>query len=481
MQHLMFFISVILILVPLIYILKKKQFQVYFVYFVATSSFLIVNLLGSVSGNITGRYHQLGFSYIFLCTAVFFHVLFWVLQFFPKPNACINRPWAVRFLPSFNEYQYKLKKYVLGGVVFSFIAMCIFSLKVEPPFFLQYSLLKQGKPAHLLSEVDSFNSSVMKVTLPDGDKFTLLKPPAMNYRGVNVASHFLSERMYIVAVRSFHWFALAAFDLPLLLLSLVLTINLTLKDGSLTKEYKNWRKVLVWITIFTTVSSLWILSKDYLMYLIFTVYLIYVAYKNEIAFKNLSLVILISTVLLALLYRLYGANLNFNYPIVLGATLYHRLMEVYPWSAAVVYDLFPNKIPFLHGASVINMFHIFHRKTFFIATLTYWEIYGSHPGCAPVPAIFESYANWGWLGAIGTQLTIMLTILGISLLSWTEDIWLFSLACFLTIKLVKFWQAPLWYAMFEPTLMFFVIVMFVYYKLYIKSSKPKFILDKTMQ
>jgi hypothetical protein len=300
--------------------------------------------------------------------------------------------------------------------------------------------------------------------------------------GAPVDSFLVKERIHLVSTRAFHWFALVAFELPLFLLTLIFTIYLTIKNNiCLAKQYVNWTILLVMMVTFAVMSSLWILSKDYLIYLICNMYLVYLVFKNKIELKKLGLFLILLFIVLAILYAVYCKNLQYNYPVLLLATLFHRIMEVYPWASAVVYDMFPQHIPFLQGASMINLFHMFHMKSFNIGGLTYLKIYSSTGGSAPVPAIFESYANWGWKGIVITQFVIMLSIVVVSILSWSEDIWFFSLACYLTIKIVKFWQAPLWYAMFEPTLIFFVIMMFFCYQFFLNNMGNSILIKYSKQ
>lgn len=489
MIYLIYFLSIILIITPLVYILATQQFRTYFVYFTSAGSFLVINLLGSISPNITQKYNSLGYYLVFLLTAMSFHILFWILRSLSR--SCTNQSLACRLGPSFNKYNSKYTRYIFGSIIFSLFFMCMFSLTVSPPFFLRMSLLQGTNQsstimrtekistnlnaktssninAEMSSEKTSASSNIKAPQNINADTgpFTQMRlgPPA--------DSSLIKERMHIVSTRAFHWFALVVFELPLFLLTFVLTAYLTIKyNEGLTKQYINWRKLLVVVTAFAVISSLWILSKEYLIYLIFTMYLVYLVFKNKVEVKKLVFLLLFSLVVLAMLYAVYCRNLELNYPVLLVATLFHRIMEVYPWAGAVVYNIFPEQIPFLHGASMINLFHIFHTEPFNIGKLTYIKIYGMTGGSAPVPAIFESYANWGWTGAVITQVIIMLSILAISFLSWSEDIWVFSLACYLTIKIVKFWQAPLWYAMFEPTLIFFVMMMFGYYLCFLSNSR----------
>lgn len=474
MKYLIYFLSIILIITPLVYILVTQQFRTYFVYFTSAGSFLVINLMGAISPNITQKYNSLGYYIMFLLTAIFFHILFWILSSLSK--SCSDQPLAYRLRLSFNKYNSKYMRYIFGSIIFCLLFMCMFSLTVSPPFFLRMSLLQET------NQSSAITSSEKILATHAADEGAFVRNSVSAYENIGSFTHMrlgppvdsilIKERMHIVSTRAFHWFALIIFELPLFLLSLALTAYLTIKNNDhLTKQCINWRKLLIAVTVFAVISSLWILSKEYLIYLIFTMYLIYLVFNNKIEIKKLALLLTFSLIILAILYAVYCTDLKFDYPVLLAATLFHRIIEVYPWAGAVVYDVFPAQIPFLHGASMINLFHMFHIEPFDVGKLTYLKIYGMTGGSAPVPAIFESYANWGWKGVVITQVIIMLSILAISVLSWSEDIWLFSLACYLTIKIVKFWQAPLWYAMFEPTLIFFVVMMFGYYRCFLRDTK----------
>jgi hypothetical protein len=153
-----------------------------------------------------------------------------------------------------------------------------------------------------------------------------------------------------------------------------------------------------------------------------------------------------------------GFQLSGAFLADVSATVLHRVVEVYPWAAATTMYLFPERQPFLHGASMINLFGMFHYQQVDLASLIYPYIYNDVTGGAPVPAAFESWANFGWLGALLTIAIICVLAVVVTLLSWTRSPFAFSISVYLTLKSLLLWQAALWFGMLEPTVLVLIAV-----------------------
>lgn len=458
-----YWISILLLILPLGYIAVTQQIQKYFVYVVVTFSFMVLNLLGSVSPHITAYYHDIKFNMIFLQTALFFHLLFWVLFAYTKayPVPVLTD----RLNHSFKSEGSSMKTYLKFCLGVSFVGMIIFASTVSMPFFLRADLFT--------------NAGTIKIGL---NQFPHLMEPGINHAALGVQQKLIilgappgkliDERMNIITARAFHWFALCAFELPLFLVSLA-SVCFFLSRSQSSVEQKKWRTIFINVSLFAAIASLWILSKQYLIYLMALFFMVLMIFKNRIDIKILLYGSVAIFTTLGMLYIVYDHSIPNQFIYLLFATLFHRIVEIYPWSAAVAFDMFPKDMAFLGGRSMINLFHLFNFKPVSVANLIYTKIYGFPHGSCPLPAVFESYVNWGWSGVFVTNLIIVLTVFGVSVLSWSRNIWFFSLSCYLAIKLILFWQSPLWYGVYEPTLVFFVGLMCLFYGVWKRVFEKK--------
>lgn len=432
-------VSVLLVILPLAHIVKTKQLQKYFVYSVAVVTFLGLNLLGSISPSILS-YHAVGYHLVFLTTALLLNLSYVGLELSTQHHAIT--PCAQRLQPSFFKNVALLKAYLVIGIFVILIGGIVFTLTISPPLFFRFDLFHDLGLHHA--------------------KAMNLSEKTLNLLGAS--GSLINERMRIVTLRPFHWLALCIFELPLFLVLLTAVCYFTVRNTSQKLFIQAWLKIFICMTAIALITSVWILSKQYTTYLIFGFCLVIFLFKKYVDLKMFFYLSMGLFVFLMLSYALYDGGMNQNFFILLLPTLFHRIMEIYPWSGAVAYNIFPHHIPFLEGKSMINLFHLFHFEQVSVANIIYPKIYGMRGGSAPLPAIFESYANWGWMGVIAAECLIVLTICGVTWLSWSKNIWFFSLACYLTVKLILFWQAPLWFGVYEPTLIFFVLVMIGVYK-----------------
>lgn len=491
MNYAMYGLSLFLAGGPLVYILYNKQFSTYFPYFIANASFMALNLVGSLSSNITTNYNNLGFYGIGLITSCGFFMLFLGLK-----KLAVGRYEEIKVRVHSNNLMLSLKKnrnFLFGASLASLLAMLIFSLCVSPPFFLITKTLEQKPSAQLLQQQAS--ATTISTDLKSGNR--PVTPPINEVLAKIASTHpsspqtpdstssvvesstysarstnLLTSRISIVATRSFHWFALFGFELPMFLSVLtMLGLCFALSQKAAKKLKREWIAYMIAIFALSYTASFWILSKQYPSYLIASLFLTFFVYKNQISIKYVAILAVFFLSVLGLLYGFYTTlPLNALFHSV-GTILYHRIFEVYPWISAIVYSLFPGTYQYLDGQSVPNIFHVVNYQFVSLGNLIYPYIYMTTGGSAPVPAIFESYANWGWLGVFGSELIIFLTIFGVTVLSWSKNLFLIALAIYMSIKLILFWQAPFWFGVFESTWVLFCMVLFAVYKLLYRHDK----------
>ena len=114
---------------------------------------------------------------------------------------------------------------------------------------------------------------------------------------------------------------------------------------------------------------------------------------------------------------------------------------------------------------MINVFGAFNYEQVNLSELIYPYIYGELGGIgsAPLPAVFESYANFGWLGVLLSFVVIALLAITITRLSWSRRPIPFALSVFISIKMITIWVAPFWFGILEPTIVFLVAFLFLSY------------------
>lgn len=409
----LYVVSLLFLIVPLGHILVSGQFRRYFVYFVAGSGFLFLNLAGIVSPNLTKQWElPIGFYLIYFVTALSFLLLYVLLR-------SLHRRWF-RYSSEHMEYAGKLRPLkimitLLLLTTAASIALCWFML--SPPLLFRWDLY--------------------------GDWLGLAK-----------------ARVDIVLSPKFHWFALPLFEIPLFLVVLAFTVlHILKKDRS--EQLNRWRYYAGFITVAACFCSLLMLNKQYIMYLLAAVLLCGMVFANRLPVLKISGYVVL---LFSILYALYGVYTGVFDPRYIPAIIFHRIFEVYPWASSVAYHLFPGMYPFLHGKSVINLFGMFDYKIVSVADMIYPYIYESLDyGSAPLPALFENYVNWEWTGVILGIVVIYGIVIFITVLSWMNHLIHLAMSIYLTVKTILLWQAPFWFGTLEPTLLFFAVCLYVLY------------------
>jgi hypothetical protein len=496
MNYGMYSLSLILIGGPFCYILYKREFTKYFVYVIASTSFLILNLIGSLSAHITHYYNNIGFYFINLLTSLLFFFSF--LTIYKLAGKQYQSPKQRFQVNNTSSLLNTSRNFLLGGLLVSLIGMATFSLYISPPFFLithtlaqmpsKQTLLQHAQATYIATDlkqaahpqslpVVALVNKIQKSdssTAQSSQYYSITDPVKVNTPETNnnASIHFLITRISIVVSRPFHWFALLLFELPAFLSVLsVLAFCIACTQKNSARLKSTWFFFMLTIVSISFIASFWILSKQYSAYLLAAIFLVWAVYKNQISLKTIALLSVFILLLFSILFYFYlGLPLSI-FLAKIGLILYHRLMEVYPWASAVTYALFPGTYLFLKGQSMPNVLHLANYHFVSLANLIYPYIYFETGGSAPVPAIFESYANWGWWGVIASELIIFFTIFGVTLLSWSKNIFLFALAVYISIKLILFWQSPFWFGAFEPTLVLFFLVLFAFSKAF--PSNPK--------
>ncbi|MEW6364209.1 MAG: hypothetical protein AB1714_06175 [Acidobacteriota bacterium] len=437
--------SIVMVLGPVVWILLRGELQRFFPYVVAASSFFLLNLVGSASPAVSRLAVGVGFHLMFASTAATLLLSYLVVKH--RATRSERPALPVRLEESLRGTGRGCRRFLAAGVVCSILAMAAFWVWVTPPFFVRRPVTASREK--VLQEIPSPEAPAQQVPAELKSK-RLVSGPVFGPVG-----SLIDARIAVVASRPFHWFALAAFEIPLFIVALAATaIPIARLVGA--RESFNWKATFAAVLALALPASLWILSKQYLLYILAAVTLVALVHKGRIDWKIFTAFAASALVALGTLYAIYLRGTPTGYARALARTLWHRIVEVSPLGTAVAYKLFPDVIPFLGGRSLINPFRLLPYQQVSTANLVYPYVYGQGGGSIPLPAVVECYVNWGWWGVLAANIVVFILVAGVTRLCWTRDLWLFAVSCYLTMKLLLLWQMPLWFGTLEPTLVLLV-------------------------
>lgn len=411
----LYVLSMAITLYPIAEILAQGEFQRYFAYFVAASSFLVLNLAGTISPNVRAAAPSSAYYLVFLITAVSLLVTYYALKVQSRKRF---RPLQARFGAKLEELHLLYQSYAVMVLVFSVLGVGLFWATVTPPLFFRLSLFGHW-------------------------------------------GALVGDRISVVLSRPFHWYALALIEAPLFL-SIVVIVIQGLARNQHSVLGGRWKAAALVVLPYAAITSVYVLSKQYLMYLLAAVLLADFIVRERVSVKKALLGSAIGLIGLIALYSVYtGFYMSKNYIRSVLRMTAHRISEVYPWAAAISFQIFPRQSGFLKGRSIPNFLHVFHYKEISVANMIYPRIYHHGVGSAPLPAAFESYANFGWPGILLTIAIVMAAIYVISRMSWSDKPFVFFLSVYLSLKIILAWQAPLWYGLLDPTIAVFIVVLWL--------------------
>lgn len=400
----MYAFSLLLVVWPLGRIILQRQLREYMTYFVATAGFLFLNLLGTSSPNVLSH-RSLTFHLTFLLLSLFLNLTFFVLQAL-TPRGMV--PMVQGLVESCRATSRVARR--TSWLLFWASAACVAAVArwFTPPLYLQTELL--GRWPELVE-----------------------------------------RRVEIVLSGSFHWLSLGFFEIPLFIVILADVYRRTLRRAR-PAEGGRWTRMYALFIPVSFAFSVYFLNKQYAIYLLAAVALVSLVDQRHLRLRTLTMFGVGSLVVLILLYVAFVGLEVQKILAVIG----HRTFEVYPWSAAVTFDMFPKEEPFLLGRSILNPFGMFSYEFVNLADMTYPRIYGETSfGSAPVPAVFESYANFGFMGMAISALAIFWLIWAATLMSWSQNAFVFSLSVYWSLKLALLWQGPFWFGTLDPSLIVF--------------------------
>ena len=399
---------------PLLHIVARRKLRLYFVFFVFGCGHLFLNVVASVSPNIrrnvpTDEFHLLLFVTALALCAVYVFLLLLAARI-PAPG-----PIPLRVPGAGEAAAYRtLVRTMFGGACV--VSLAFYAL-VAPPVILRFDLFGQWQA-------------------------------------------LINERWRVVyEVGTFHWFALAFFEIPLLVLILGAVLSRVHASAGRPAEARAWGRAVRWmlpVAMFLAVGFLHIIV---LVYLLTALAMVAAYFRGRIP---LRMALRYGTPTLLAIFLLYfvkrGFVLSGAFLAAVSGTVVHRILEVNAWTGATATWLFPQQMPYLRGRSLTNLFGVFDWEQVDLARILYPYIYNDTTGGAPAPALFESWANFGWAGALATVAVICALAVAVTVMSWSRSVFVFSLSLFLTLKSLLLWQAALWFGVLEPTLLVLLVL-----------------------
>lgn len=419
---LMYGASLVLTVAPLLHILLNRSFRTYYVYFVAVAGYVVFNVAYCISPNILGSVDSPQFYAMILVTAFALAALYVLLIVMAGAMAERGMAGSVR-APAPSADLHHRRVFVLLAAGATGLTAAFFAI---------------ARPT--LLRVDLF-----------GDWLGLM-----------------TERSRVMAeAPMFGWFSVFFWDIPALLMVLAVLVRMAhLREGDAGAAVR-WRRNL-WgglpVAVFFSVAYFHVLQ---LAYMLAAMLLAAFVVRGGIPVRLLLRNGIPAAAAIVLMYvAKTGAGFSREAMEATGELLKHRLFEVYAWSGAVATYVFPREHPFLDGRSFVNFMGLFNYEQVNLSAWVFPYIYaGAENGGAPVPAIMEGWANFGWPGALGTLAVVVALIAGVTWMSWTRQPLIQALSIYLATKLLLVWQAPLWFGILAPPMVLFILLVWCAYRI----------------
>ena len=400
---------------PLVHITLTCQFSRFFVYFVVLSSFIGLNLAGSITQNILDTGEGLTLQISLLATTLFLASLYPFLLLCYK-NKTINVQIQQRNI-NLLALSKRLRLFAKFVAILTVIVCLFHFVLVSPPLWIKSNLLGHW------GALEAARTAVL------------------------------------FGENKFHWFSLAFNEATLFWTILCCVGYMAARRGAL-QEAKRWFRLILILIPLAILLSISFLTKMNAFMILFSIFLTTAILSGH--FFSKGLVAAVGCVLM--LIPLYMTYLGFSLDKMkfILQLITHRIFECYAWSAAVGLYLFPDKFGFLEGTSYINYFNLFPYEQTHTAPLIYPLMYQG-TGDAPMPALYEMYANFGWTGFVLGLVLIAFMILFFTRLSWSKNPFYFVSSIYFTIKFTLVWMSAFWFGILDLSILVFICILWSFW------------------
>lgn len=249
-----------------------------------------------------------------------------------------------------------------------------------------------------------------------------------------------------------HWFAPAFYQIP----TFLALYTYTLRHLFPTKKHS----LLFWLSLVTAaVLSVTFLSKGNIVFL-FTG-LAMAAILRQSRFRARILLILGPGLAVAFwLYIVFFSTANLS-TIDLLKLMWHRIVEAYSMAAGVILSLFPEHLPFFNGTTINNPGGLLPYDHVDLSFIVYEYIYGVRHGGATFGAVWEGYANFGYLGLVTFAILVQLLVFGLHLgfRVLRKTAFTFALFVYLSLQVLNIWANSMFYTLLNPPFLLTVFVL----------------------
>lgn len=412
---------VLLVVIPIVFLIRSRLWYQQFILFIYLLSFAVVNVLGlysliysvafPVPSVINWQRTLVGFSIV----PISFYLYLPMFKFTPHRGVQRERV---------DTLHYREDNEAIPAIcLLWFIALCLVGLGAILGYESPLLLVLRNSPSGFFG----------------GDLSTLRREAT---RG------------------KVHWFMIGYNYLPLFLSSYTYVLRCRRRNLAYS--------LLFYVTfVCSAVLSVSFFYKEWIFWLFVSLAIAHIIIHRGVRLK-VWLMVFVGILVLGVSYKVYYPFIK---PIDIGRLIVHRLIEVYPMNAGIVFGLFPDRMSFLGGLSFPNPGRIFPYDQVNLSGFVYSFLYGGK-GSAPVPFFVEGYANFGFLGlalfAFFGHFCVWVVHCLVS--QMRMDAFRVAITTFFAVWVVRIWMTNIFYGLLDLT----VLVTFVFLATVFRVIAPMF-------
>jgi len=410
-----YILLVLLATAPLVFMLKTGLWSDYFLFFLSLSAFALLNVFG-----LYALVHSIAFKapdfvnfqrvfIAFLLVSISFYIMFPVYQALGPSRLALKWP---RVVPDIGDKRSGTATVCLLWFFCAAVIIYYFATTGIRPLLVDFA---EGKLAGL---------GQMEL---EAERW---------------------ERGWV----GFHWFAPAFYGIPtfLVLYTYALRHFLPCKKHSL----------LFWLSLgAATALSLTFLSKGVVVFLFIGLGMADILLHSGVRVRAM-LVAGLGLAVALWLYTVFFATANLSMTDLLKL-MWHRIVETYSMAAGVILSLFPERLPFFNGVTINNPGGLLPYEHVDLSFIVYKYLYGVPHGGATFAAVWEGYANFGYLGLATFVALVQFLVFGLHLafVVARKSAFTFALFVYLSLQVLNIWANSMFYTLLNPPFLLTVIVL----------------------
>lgn len=410
-----YILLVLLVTAPLLFMLKSGLWSSYFLFFGSLSAFALLNVYG-----LYALVHSVAFKapdfinfsrvfIAFLLVVASFYIMLPVYQVFGPSRFALE--WS-RVVPDIGDKRFGAATVCLLWFFCAGVIIYYFASTGVRPFLVD---LAEGRLAGL---------------------------------GARALEVERWKRGWV----GFHWFAPAFYGIP----TFLVLYTFALRHFSPCKTHK----LLFWLSLgAATALSVTFLSKGVVVFLFTGLAIADILLHARIRIRTMF----VAGLGLAVAFWLYTVFFSTaGMPLTeLGKLMWHRIIETYSMAAGVILSLFPEHLPFFNGVTINNPGGLLPYEHVDLSFIVYKYLYGVPHGGATFAAVWEGYANFGYLGLVTFIMLVQLLVFSLHLTFRfaRKSAFTFALFGYLSLQIISTWANSVFYTLLNPPFLLTVIVL----------------------